>query len=266
MAEVKGVVADIQRASFHDGEGIRTTVFLKGCPLSCLWCHNPECISFQPEILYYPEKCIGCGHCEEGCYAGAKVLCGREMTAAQVMDEVRQDIPYYGRAAQAAGQTSGGGLTISGGEPLAQPDFVKELLTLARAEGISCAVETSLIFYDEEIFRQLDFVMADLKIWDSAVHRQYTGAGNGQIIENFRRLNSLGIPVIARTPVLPEVDQGIEKISDFLKTLDNVVRYELLPYHPMGLAKLKALRREGERFSIPSQADMEEKSRYAYIR
>ena len=254
---IKGIITDIQRASFHDGEGIRTTVFLKGCPLSCRWCHNPECISFEPECMEYPEKCIGCGMCHQGCYAGAKVVCGKKMTAAEVLEEVALDIPYY---------IGGGGVTISGGEPMAQKQFVKELISLCKEYQVGCAMETSLIYYDEDIFIQLDFIMADLKVWDSDTHKQYTGVGNDVIKENFKKLNSLGIPIIARTPIIPEINQGIDQISNFMRSLDHVVQYELLPYHPLGISKQKALGKEPVEFTVPSKEYMEEVERYAYIR
>ena len=254
---VKGLVADIQRASFHDGDGIRTTVFMKGCPLSCLWCHNPEAISFEKQELFYPEKCIGCGMCDKGCYSGAKVICGKEMTPDEVFAEIKQDSPYY---------SNGGGVTFSGGEPLAQKEFIKEVISLCKKENISCAVETSLIYYDEELFKNLDFVMCDLKIWDEDIHRQYTGVSNKKIKENFIKLNKIGIPIIARTPVIPEINQEIDKISDFLKNLENVKKYELLPYHPLGLSKQKALGLEINEFTVPSKEYMKELDKYVYIR
>ncbi len=253
----KGLVTDIQRASLHDGDGIRTTVFLKGCPLSCLWCHNPECISFEKQELFYPEKCIGCNMCHKGCYSGAKVICGREMTAQEVLNEVLEDVPYY---------TEGGGVTISGGEPMAQNEFLKELIALCKENNINCALETSLIYYDEEIFKNLDFIMADLKIWDNDLHKKYTGVGNEKIKENFIKLNSLNIPIIARTPVIPEIEQGIDKISEFLKNLENVKKYELLPYHPLGVSKQKALGMELKEFTVPSKEYMKELDKYVYIR
>ena len=238
------LIADIQRASIHDGDGIRTTVFFKGCPLACRWCHNPECISFEKETLFYPEKCIHCGKCDEGCFSGARVVCGREMTPQQVLDEVSLDVPYYGED---------GGVTFSGGEPMAQKEFLSDIITLCRQNGIGCDIETSLIYFDEEIFKRLDTVMADLKIWDSDIHRKYTGVPNEVIKENFKRLNSVGVPIIARTPVIPGIEQGIDKISAFLKTLDNVKRYELLPYHPLGVSKQAALGIKTQRFDIPDK-------------
>lgn len=253
----KGIVADIERASTHDGAGTRTVVFLKGCPLSCAWCHNPECINPKPQILLYPEKCIGCGMCGSGCFSGARVACGKEMSSQQVLREILRDKPYYGEK---------GGVTFSGGEPLCQSDFLNEMIDLCKSNGVGCAIETSLVYYNEEIFKKLDFIMADLKIWESDVHKQYTGIGNNTIKNNFIKLNKLNIPIIARTPVIPEINQEIDKISEFLKKLDNVVRYELLPYHPLGNEKRRALNESPDGFSVPDKDFMKELEKYAYIR
>lgn len=254
---IKGIVADIQRASSHDGSGIRTTVFFKGCPLSCRWCHNPECISFEKQILFYQEKCIGCGKCDEGCFAGARVVCGRELTSEEVLHEVIQDKPYYG---------TDGGVTFSGGEPFAQKEFLSECIDICKENGISCAAETSLIYFEKEIFQKLDFVMADLKLWDNELHKKYTGMENLKIKENFKRLDGLDIPIIVRTPLILEVNQELDKISEFLKGLKNVVKYELLPYHPLGNSKRKALGLEPDGFSVPSSEYIKEAEKYAYIR
>ena len=250
-------IADIQRCTTEDGPGLRTTVFFKGCPLNCKWCHNPECISPSPQILSYPEKCIGCNKCDEGCYSGAKVVCGNEMTADEIMDEILQDRLYYGTE---------GGVTFSGGEPLMQREFLAGLIDDCRKNGIHTAVETSLCIYDEAILRSLDLVMADLKIWDGAVHLQYTGIQNDKIKENFIRLNGLGIPIIARTPVIPDIEQGIPEISAFLKGLENVRRYELLPYHPLGEQKRAALGLKPTDFNIPTKQQMKELMQYVFIR
>ncbi len=253
----KGIVADIQRSSVHDGPGIRTTVFLKGCPLNCAWCHNPECISFEPQQLYYPEKCIGCGQCDRGCFSGARVTCGKEMTPEEVLEEVLQDRAYYG---------SDGGVTFSGGEPLAQRDFLNELIDVCKAEGLHCAVETSLFLFDPRIFSKLDLCMADLKIWDPVLHKRYTGVDNERIKAHFKELEKLNIPVIARTPVIPEIDQGISEISAFLKELRNVRQYELLPYHPLGNGKRKALGLPPDPFTVPTQEYRKELEQYVFLR
>ena len=185
------------------------------------------------------------------------MTCGREMTAGEVLEEIRQDKVYY---------RDGGGVTFSGGEPMAQKAFLSELVSLCRENGIGCAIETSLIYYDEDLFRQMDFIMADLKIWDNDLHKRYTGVENQRIKAHFERLNGLGIPIIARTPVIPEIDQGIPEISAFLNKLDNVVQYELLPYHPLGGSKRQALGLPDDGFTVPTPEYMKELKQYAFIR
>ena len=249
------IVADIQRASTHDGPGIRTTVFFKGCPLSCRWCHNPECISPEPELLFYPEKCIGCKMCDKGCFSGARVMCGKKMSSKEVLAQVLADKAYYGKD---------GGVTFSGGEPLYQRQALSDCIDECKKHGIHCAIETALAIYDEEIFKKLDLVMADFKIWDSDIHEKYTGVPNEKIIENFLALDTLNVPIIVRTPVIPEIEQGIDKISDFTKKLKNVICYELLPYHPLGNTKRQALCIEKDEFTVPKAQYMEELKKYAY--
>ena len=195
--------------------------------------------------------------CDKGCFSGARVICGREMTADEVLTEVMLDAPYYGKE---------GGVTFSGGEPFAQKEFLSECIDKCKENGISCATETSLVYFDEVIFKKLDFVMADLKVWDSKRHKEYTGVGNETIIENFKRLNALEVPIIARTPVIPQIDQEIGKISAFLKNLENVKKYELLPYHPLGNSKRKALGLPPDGFDVPTKEYMKELKKYAYIR
>ncbi len=255
-----GLIADIERASTHDGPGIRTVVFLKGCPLRCRWCHNPECISPEPEMLYYPNRCIGCGQCANGCYAGARVLCGREMSAQDVMRTVLADRGYY---------RGTGGLTVSGGEPLFQADFTRELLSLARREGIHTAIETTLYRYDEELLSLCDLILFDVKHMDKERHREAVGVPLAPILENIRRACTLGIPMRARTPIVPGVNaerETIGAIAAFLRELSAVERYELLPYHPLGEAKRTALGDKEQSFEIPSKELMEELKTYAFVR
>ena len=251
------IVTDIQRSSIHDGPGIRTTVFFKGCPLNCVWCHNPECIEKSPQMLYYPEKCIGCGMCDKGCYSGAKVLCGKEMTAKEIFKEILLDKAYYG---------TDGGVTFSGGEPMMYPEMLKEIISLCKKEGINTAVETSLFIFDEKIFESFDFVMADFKIWDNQKHKEYTGVTNRIIKENFKKLDSLNVPFVVRTPIIPGINDTSDEIiniRNYVKKFKNIKGYELLPYHPLGVGKQKALGIDETKFTVPDKTKMKELERYA---
>ena len=252
-----GRITEVQRASLHDGPGIRTTVFMKGCPLSCAWCHNPESISFEQQTLFYPEKCIHCGRCAEGCFSGARVTCGEDVTPEALLDRILADRPYY---------RQDGGVTFSGGEPMAQRDFLSRMIDLCHAQGIRTAVETSMVYYDEGIFRKLDLIMADLKIWDDDTHRRYCGVPASPLREHFARAAALGVPMIARTPVIPGIDQGIDRIAAFLCPLENVKKYELLPYHALGDTKRQALGLSAAPFAAPAPELMEELNRYAFVR
>ncbi|MCB0114709.1 MAG: glycyl-radical enzyme activating protein [Caldilineaceae bacterium] len=265
---MQGIITNIQRFSIHDGPGIRTTVFLKGCNLRCFWCHNPEDIRPQPEIQFFPERCItcgvcvqrcpndahamrngihiylrdrctACGACTETCYAGGVVRVGKVVDVEDVMAEIRQDAPFYA--------SSGGGVTLSGGEPLLQLDFAQAIFRACRAEGIHTAIETAANFpwqRVEAILPYVDLVMMDIKHIDSARHREVTGVPNERILENARRLGEQSLPLIVRTPVIPGVNDSaevIDAIAAFVAGLPNVIHYELLPYHPMAQSKYDSL-------------------------
>lgn len=245
------VIFDIERCGMHDGPGIRTVVFFKGCPLRCRWCHNPESWEQAPQELFYPDKCISCGGCAEGCYTGARSVCGREMTVAEVMAPILADKPYYGTE---------GGVTLTGGEPQLQADFALALTDACREQGIGVAIETSMIVYRPDLLGKMSLIMADIKLWDPTRHREYTGVGNAAILENIRRADTLGVPLLVRTPIIPTVNDTVEEISairDFVKTLKNAVGYELLPYHPFGLDKAAAMGLEMPRFAEPTKEQME---------
>ena len=245
------ILFDIERCGFHDGPGIRTVVFFKGCPLRCVWCHNPESQDFTPQELYYPEKCIGCGRCADGCYTGARQPCGREMTVDEVMAPIRADAPYYGAE---------GGVTFTGGEPQCQPEFLNQLVDACRAEGISTAIETSMVVYHPHILKKLDLIIADVKIWDEARHRQYVGIDNRPILDHIRQADALGVPMWIRTPIIPginDTEAEITAIRDFVRTLKNAKKYELLPYHPLGEDKRRAIGMEPTRFLTPTNECME---------
>ena len=262
-------VFDIEKFAVHDGPGIRTVVFLKGCPLHCLWCHNPESQSFEPELLFRPEKCTlcgkcvsvcpeqchsisdgrhrfdrakcrHCGACTEHCPAEALEQAGREMNVDEVMKEVRKDRVFY--------QNSGGGITLSGGEPLAHFEFTKALLKAAKDAGIHTAVETGG-FAPRERIRDL-IPLVDLWLWDVKTvpekHEELTGVPAGPILENLKLLDAAGASVILRCPLVPGVndtDAELAHIAGLANAYPHVQRIDLEPYHPLGEGKSRALGR-----------------------
>lgn len=263
------IITDIQRFSLNDGPGIRTTVFFKGCNMGCKWCHNPETISISKDLLFYPSKCIGCGHCftvcpvgahtltkdnqhainrniciecgecANQCYAEALVNCGRKMNVEQVMSQIIQDKAYY--------TNSGGGVTLSGGEVLMQRDFAIELTDACHASGIKVAVETNMNFpfdWALPLLSKVDYIMCDIKIFDGELHEKYTKVRNLQILNNIKVMDKLNIPFIVRTPLIPgatDSDGNISQISEYISTMKNLQRYELLNFNPLGADKYKGL-------------------------
>ena len=247
---LSAMIFDIERNSYVDGPGIRTTVFLKGCPLSCVWCHNPESQRFEPEILFYKDKCTGCGRCkcvtaadrDFVCFNGAKEICGKTVSADEVTAEALKDKPFY--------ENSGGGVTLSGGEPLAQYDFSLELLKKAKENGVHTAVETC--GYTEkskilEIAKYVDLFLFDCKETDQELHKKYTGVDNKIILDNLKALSDAGSKIILRCPIIPgfndraEHFKGISEIADKLSGIEHI---EIEPFHPLGESKYSALNRE----------------------
>ncbi len=265
---VEGIITDVQRYSIHDGPGIRTTVFLKGCNLRCLWCHNPETLNPRPQLQRFLERCIGCGEClhrcpqgahalvdgqrqfhrerctgcgrcAETCYAQALVLVGTRKSADEVVREVLRDRPFYA--------SSGGGLTLSGGEPLLQPEFCAVILRLCKDEGIHTALESAGNVGWQALATVLpftDLLILDLKMMDSRKHRRWTGRPNERILANALRLGREPLRLIVRTPVVPGVNDTAEEIAAiaaFAGQLPNLWYYELLPFHPMAASKYDSL-------------------------
>lgn len=268
VASIKGIVFDVKKFSIHDGPGIRTTVFFKGCPLNCWWCHNPESQSPEPELVIRPtrcieceacleaceqgaisrdsdgvttdiEKCTLCGACVEVCYAEAREIVGREMTVAQVMAEIERDVPFY--------DESGGGVTFSGGEPLFQPDFLFALLQACREQEIHTALDTCGFAPWETLDRirkTVDLFLYDLKLMDDARHRTFTGASNEPIIRNLRALSQRGHDIILRVPVIPGVnddEEDVHQIGQFAASLPDLRQVDLLPYHHTAAQKYERL-------------------------
>ncbi len=267
-----GMIFDIERCSMYDGPGIRTTVFLKGCPLSCKWCHNPESQKPLPELAFYAEKCVRCGNCAEVCsdvhklsarthkvlYQNCKScskctkvcpvsalkLIGKTYQIKEVMDILRKDIPYF--------EAAGGGLTVSGGEPFSQYIFLKELLQYANAESIHTCIETSGFTTREKIDGILpytDLFLFDYKVTSPELHRQFTGVDNHIILENFRYLYSCGQAIILRCPIIPgynDTEDHFRAICDMEKQYPNLSGIEIMPYHSLGRDKAAAVNKAYE--------------------
>lgn len=253
-----GIIFDIKRYALHDGPGIRTTVFLKGCPLNCLWCHNPEGIGTSPQILYRKKRCIACGECllvcpeealslssdmvvtdrtlcrsngacAEICPAEARELVGKTVSSEEILDTVKKDLPFYSQ--------SNGGVTFSGGEPLMQPDFLFECLKMCGQEGIHRAVDTTG-YAELEIIKQIaletDLFLYDLKFMDSEKHRHFTGVSNQLILANLKYLARSGARIILRFPLIPGVNddtENIDLVGMYLRVLPEIETVHILPYH-----------------------------------
>lgn len=250
-------IFEIKRFAVHDGDGIRTTVFFKGCPLRCVWCHNPEGISSKPQVAHYEHKCIGCGECKkagftpESCLGEAYVVYGRETTVDELLPILLEDRDFY--------ENSGGGVTLSGGECLLQADFCAELLKNLKENGISTAVDTCGSVSKEALNKVIpytDVFLYDLKAYDEDVHIKCTGRSNKQILENLEYLDSLGKAVEIRIPFVPEYNDGqIEKIAHFIAPMKCISKVRVLAYHNYAGSKYGALGMEN---TLPSRMPTDE--------
>ena len=270
--EITAVVFDIEKFAVHDGPGIRTVVFLKGCPLHCRWCHNPESQSFDPELFFdfgkctlcgrcaavctqkchavgadghelLRDKCVSCGRCADACPADALKVAGGEMNVEEVMREVLSDRVFY--------ENSGGGLTVSGGEPLSRPEFTKSLLEAAKENKLHTAVETCGFAPWSAISPLLELV--DLWLWDVKAapehHKELTGVESAPILDNLRKLDASGAATVLRCPLVPGVNDtksDFAHIAEVADSLKHVRRIDVEPYHPLGEGKCRKLGREPE--------------------
>lgn len=273
-ANLTGRIFDIQRFSIHDGPGIRTTVFLKGCPLRCLWCHNPESISPEPLLSFVADKCISCGDCVDVCPnqahlmneqqqhvftrekcdacgecanvcpSGALEIVGKDISYEEVLEQVLRDRPFY--------EVSGGGVTLSGGEPLLQIDFAEALLAGTKKAAVHTAVETAghVVFSRiERVMPYTDLFLFDLKETNNGRHKQFTGVPNTRILENLNALHDAGATVIVRLPIIPDLNdrqEHFEEVARIVRPLSNLVGVEIMPYHSLGIGKLPRLGLESD--------------------
>lgn len=276
MSDATGLVFWIERFAIHDGPGIRVTVFLKGCPLRCAWCHSPESQSPEPELLLKDDRCLvcgtcapfcghdaivetpdgyatdrdrceACGDCVKACPSGARTIAGQAWSVPALLAEIEKDRVFL--------DASGGGVTFSGGEPLMQPVFLREAIEACRAAGLHTAVETSGFGSRQAInaAARADLILFDLKIADEERHRQYTGVSNRTILDNFAYLAARHRNVHVRVPVIPGVnddDQNLMAIGGLARA-NGITRIDLLPYHTAGIAKYARL---GRPYSLPDVA------------
>ena len=263
LQEVEGIIFKIKRFAVHDGPGIRTTIFLKGCPLNCIWCHSPEGISSGITVWYNQNLCIACsqcvtscpenalvltneinpyiridrklckasGECVKICPANALQLTGSVTTVSEIFSEIDKDILYY--------QMSGGGVTLTGGEPLMQPDFSAEILKECRKKNIHTAIETSLYCERKSLNKVLDLIdlfIVDIKLYDSDQHQHFTGKTNEIIKDNFHYISKKGKSIIVRIPMIKDItdnDENIKSITDFVNSTDRNIKIEMISYNPL---------------------------------
>lgn len=259
-----GIIFNIQRFCVEDGPGIRTTVFLKGCPLRCVWCHNPESQAIAKEIMFYSDNCSGCGSCRNMtvddqdfiCFNDAKKICGKTVSSDYVVAEVMKDYEFY--------KNSGGGITLSGGEPLFQFEFALDILKKSKENNLHTAIETCGFAQKdkiEQIAEFTDLFLFDFKESNPKLHKTYTGADNILIHENLSLLNELKKDIILRCPIIPGYNdrkENYDKICELANTLTSIIGIEIEPYHAFGENKYKSLGRKQPEILIQTEEQINE--------
>ena len=241
----KAVIFNVMRYSVHDGPGIRTTVFFKGCPLSCKWCHNPESIEQKPQQVFTAKKCIKCGHCDN-CPTGAREIIGYEIILADLMKELNKDLLFY--------EQSNGGVTFSGGEPLYQAGFLIEALKACNEDRINTAIDTSGFCDTEAILKAAetaDYFLYDIKFIDSEKHEKYCGGSNEIVLKNLEHISQARAKILIRIPVIPTINDDLQEMTgifEFIKGIKNIEAVHLLPYHNIQTDKYNRI---GKRYELP---------------
>ncbi len=243
---MNGIIFDIKKFALHDGPGIRTTVFFKGCSLDCWWCHNPESIRKLPETIKVNSVKTSNKFCEE-----TEELFGKEYSAEELLTEIKKDQVFY--------DESGGGVTFSGGEPLLQVNFLLQILKLCKLSGINIAVDTSGYVgnnYFGKVYDYTDIFLFDLKIIDDELHRKFTGVSNKLILENLQFLTERGEKVIVRIPLIPEItdtEKNLSEVTSYLMNLNNIKKIDLLPYNEIAESKYKRFNRPSRLGNLKTQ-------------
>lgn len=291
---MNGLIFNIQKFCINDGPGIRTTVFFKGCPLRCKWCHNPESNRISHDLLFSADKCILCRKCEAVCEQGVHIfekkhildrtvcvackrcesicpvnaleIAGKGMSIQEILKTVLSDKEFF--------EDSGGGLTLSGGEPFLQYEFMLELLKKAKENSLHTCVETCGFTDREKLLeasQYVDIFLFDYKHSDSVLHKQYTGAENEKILNNLKLLNEKGCKIILRCPIIPDVNDTQEHfraIGELADSLKNIIGIEIAPYHELGISKGERLGKKINSFTVPEKEDVlryiEEIKKYTY--
>ncbi len=291
---MNGLIFNIQKFCINDGPGIRTTVFFKGCPLRCKWCHNPESNRISHDLLFSVDKCILCRKCEAVCEQGVHIfekkhildrtvcvackrcesfcpvnaleIAGKGMSIQEILKTVLSDKEFF--------EDSGGGLTLSGGEPFLQYEFMLELLKKAKENSLHTCVETCGFTDREKLLeasQYVDIFLFDYKHSDSVLHKQYTGAENEKILNNLKLLNEKGCKIILRCPIIPDVNDTQEHfraIGELADSLKNIIGIEIAPYHELGISKGERLGEKINSFTVPEKEDVlryiEEIKKYTY--